>query len=97
MDSGLATKPTKPTEPKLPGDDPGVLSVESVLSGKGYPVVVPEAAPVNPDTRRELWDDWEERAAIREYDGGQPREVAEREAAREVGLSVREFDGLARK
>lgn len=36
---------------------------------------------------RELWpefDDWEERAAIREYCGGQSREEAEREAYREV-------------
>ena len=36
---------------------------------------------------REIWpefDDWEERAAIREYSGGQPREAAEREAYREV-------------
>jgi hypothetical protein len=35
----------------------------------------------------EVWepfDDWEERAAIREYDGGQPREDAERDAYREV-------------
>ena len=36
---------------------------------------------------REVWpefDAWEERAAIREYDGGQDRETAEREAYREV-------------
>lgn len=37
---------------------------------------------------RDRFDTWEERAAIREYDGGQPREAAEREAAREVGLNV---------
>lgn len=39
------------------------------------------------DLIRELWvefDDWEERAAIREYCGGQSREEAEREAYREV-------------
>lgn len=36
---------------------------------------------------REVWpefDDFEERAAIREFDGGQDRETAEREAYREV-------------
>lgn len=35
----------------------------------------------------EVWpefDDWEERAAIREYDGGQDREAAEQDAYREV-------------
>jgi len=39
------------------------------------------------DLMREVWpayDDWQERAAIREFDGGQPREDAEREAYREV-------------
>ena len=36
---------------------------------------------------REIWpefDDWEERAAVREYCGGQSREEAEREAYGEV-------------
>ena len=36
---------------------------------------------------RELWPDfdaWEERAAIREFDGGQDRAEAEREAYREI-------------
>lgn len=36
---------------------------------------------------REIWpqfDCWEERAAIREFDGGQPRDEAEREAYREI-------------
>ena len=33
----------------------------------------------------EQWRDWyEERAAIREFDGGQPREVAETAASREI-------------
>lgn len=35
----------------------------------------------------EVWpdfQDWEERAAIREFDGGQDRETAEREAYREI-------------
>lgn len=30
------------------------------------------------------WDDWNERAAIREFDGGQDRATAEAEAYREV-------------
>lgn len=36
---------------------------------------------------REVWpdvDDWHERAAIREFDGGQPREEADRDAYGEV-------------
>jgi hypothetical protein len=44
-----------------------------------------------PDVRaqlhREVWpqaDEWHERAAIREFDGGQDRDHAEREAYREV-------------
>lgn len=39
------------------------------------------------ELRREIWpayDDWEERAAIREYDGGQDRETAEADAYAEV-------------
>lgn len=40
---------------------------------------------------REVWpayDDWQERAAIREFDGGQPREDAERDAYEEVMAHV---------
>lgn len=39
------------------------------------------------DLAREIWpefDEWEERAAIREFDGGQPRAEAEEAAYREV-------------
>jgi len=39
------------------------------------------------DLMREIWslyDDWEERAAIREFDGGQSREDANNAALREV-------------
>jgi len=39
------------------------------------------------DLMRELWplyDDWEERAAIREFDGGQSREDANNAALKEV-------------
>ena len=39
----------------------------------------------------EVWpqaDDWQERAAIREFDGGQDRDAAEREAYREVMARV---------
>lgn len=35
-------------------------------------------------TPADLRDLYEERAAIREYDGGQPRRIAEREARREA-------------
>lgn len=41
---------------------------------------------------REVWDDFddfEERAAIREYDGGQDRATAEAEAYREIMARVR--------
>ena len=37
--------------------------------------------------RREVWpeyDEWEERAAIREYDGGQSRQDAEHDAYKEL-------------
>jgi len=40
---------------------------------------------------RELWplyDEWEERAAIREFDGGQPREEANDAALKEVMARV---------
>lgn len=41
--------------------------------------------PGRPDDLPEPWDEWyAERAAIREYDGGQARENAEAEALREV-------------
>lgn len=36
------------------------------------------------DLSREEQYEWEERAAIREYDGGQSREVAEAGATREI-------------
>lgn len=48
-----------------------------------------------PDVRerlhREVWpqvDEWHERAAIREFDGGQDRDHAEREAYKEVMARV---------
>lgn len=74
-ESEALTKPTELTEPRSEGAGPPVLSVKSVLSGG----VLGEA-----DDLACLVGDWEERAAIREYEGGQAREVAEREAAREV-------------
>lgn len=42
---------------------------------------------VKPQLMREVWpeyDDWLERAAIREFDGHQSREEAEREAYKEI-------------
>lgn len=39
------------------------------------------------EVMRELWpdfDDWEERAAIRQFCGGQSKDVAEREAYKEI-------------
>lgn len=35
-------------------------------------------------------DDWEERAAIREYDGGEDRETAEIEAYKEIATKVKQ-------
>lgn len=67
------TKPTKPTQPALgPGDTTGagVLSVKSVLS-RGE----------RPDP-----DEFEERAAIHEFDAGMTRAVAEDAAARAQGF-----------
>ena len=67
------TKPTKPTQPALgPGDTTGagVLSVKSVLS-RGE----------RPDP-----DEFEERAAIHEFDAGMTRAAAEDAAARAQGF-----------
>lgn len=80
--SGL-TKPTELTEPPQAGPAPKVLSVKSVLSEGGEAVWAAEGRP-----SRDLVDAWEERAAIREFDGGQSREDAERAAARDLGVSV---------
>lgn len=80
---GALTKPTKPTEPPVGGTDREVLSVLSVLSGRGEAV-----AGLTDEARQDLRDAWEERAAIREYDGGQTREEAELEASRELALDV---------
>lgn len=76
---GPLTKPTELTKPTQAKPEPGVLSVKSVLSeGAG-----PEQGPAQslPD---DLLDQWQERAAIREFDGGQSREEAEQGATREL-------------
>ncbi len=69
-ESVAGTKPTKPTEPS----PERVLSEKSVLSG-GEKLPAPEMTPA--ELARDLY---EERAAIREFDGGQDRAEAEREA-----------------
>ena len=71
-ESEALTKPTELTEPRPEWAKNGVLSVKSVLSG---------GESGEPDDLAYLIGDWEERAAIREYDGGQTREVAEWMAA----------------
>jgi len=87
--SEVRTKPTKPTKPS----PEGVLSEKSVLS-RGENDLTPEALA------RDLY---EERAAIRQFDGGQDRETAERaawsEARRAAGITAlddwrREVDDL---
>ncbi|WP_156102983.1 hypothetical protein [Thioclava atlantica] len=55
-----------------------VLSVLSVLSG--HPEV--------------MLDLWEERAAVREYEGEEPRVQAEHNAARAMGLTLEEIYAL---
>lgn len=80
--SEAGTKLTKPTKPHCSE----VLSVKSVLSRGGN-------APAPAMTPEELARDiFEERAAIREFDGGQDRETAERaawaEARRAAGITV---------
>jgi len=80
------TKPTELTEPaKHPALVPpgGVLSVKSVLSEGGRMQPAAGASAL-----ADLVDAWEERAAIRQYDGGQAREDAEKGAAVELGLDV---------
>ena len=74
-ESEALTKPTELTEPRSGAANPPVLSVKSVLSGGDSGEADDPAC---------LIGDWEERAVIREYDGGQAREVAEREARRDV-------------
>ena len=53
----------------------GRFSTISTISTGGAP---------SPD----ILDAWEERSAIREFDGGQDRETAERAAAAELGANV---------
>lgn len=83
---GTGTKPTQPTKPAPEGRPDEVLSVKSVLSEEGE---VGSGLPQ--DLCGDLLDAWEERAAIREYDGAQTRGEAERGALRELGLAVRFF------
>jgi len=53
-------------------------AVEASVRMRYQPTVAPESLPM--DWRIE----WEERAAIMEYDGGLPREHAEAEALRDI-------------
>lgn len=80
--SEAGTKPTKLTEPS----PEGVLSEKSVLS-RGGNAFAPEMTPA--ELAR---DAFEERAAIRQFDGGQSRAGAERaawaEARRVAGITV---------
>mgnify|MGYP007028113788 CR=1 FL=1 len=80
---GAMTKLTKPTKPK-PGSEveAEVLSVKSVLS---------EGVELTPS---DLFDLWEERAAILQFDAGMRRERAESEAARRLGLTLPEMQAL---
>jgi hypothetical protein len=39
-------------------------------------------------------EEWQERAAIREYDGGQPRDIAEKDALEDL---VRFYGGLPKE
>ena len=49
-----------------------------------------ETTDIRPDDLPEYWRElYEERAAIRQYDGGQPREHAEAEALREIIVWMR--------
>ncbi|WP_226550778.1 hypothetical protein [Celeribacter naphthalenivorans] len=83
---GAMTKLTKPTKPQSgPGASGEVLSVKSVLSEGG------ELTP------SDLFDLWEERAAILQFDAGMSRERAEREAARRLGLSLRAMQTLVER
>ncbi len=80
---GAMTKLTKPTKPQ-PGSEveTEVLSVKSVLS---------EGVRLAPS---DLYELWEERAAILQFDAGMSRDRAESEAAKRHGLSpvhIREF------
>lgn len=53
---------------------------------------------ISPDTLPERWRElYEERAAIREYDGGQTREYAEAEAMKEIVAAWRREASKARE
>lgn len=53
---------------------------------------------ISPDTLPERWRElYEERAAIREYDGGQTREHAEAEAMIEIVAAMRREASKARE
>lgn len=53
---------------------------------------------ISPDTLPERWRElYEERAAIREYDGGQTREHAEAEAMKEIVAAMRREASKARE
>jgi len=73
------------TKPQSSQPDRDVLSVKSVLSYEGHP------------TTADIFDLWEERAAIREYDGGQSRESAERDAAKRLGVPLSEVRAKSRR
>ena len=74
--------PNPPNPPNREGADDSGLGR---LGRLGTPPRPPTTQEGDPDLARELF---EERAAIREFDGGQDRAHAEREAAREAGLTI---------
>jgi hypothetical protein len=92
QDVAPRTKPTQPT--KLTGraigggtaTEEGVLSVSSVLSGAVRPI--PETSGAMPPDPESIRDLLEERAAIREYDGGQTRAEAEAGALGDIARST---------
>lgn len=73
------TKPTELTEHQQTSPHTEVLSVKSVLS-------------IGAEINTGIVDAWEERAAIREFDGGQSRKDAERDAARDIGLQQADIE-----
>ncbi|MFO0839906.1 MAG: hypothetical protein U1D55_15450 [Phycisphaerae bacterium] len=80
-----------------------VLAARATVDGELIEITWPALGPLvesprgylTPETLPPAWREWyEERAAIREFDGRQPREYAEAEALRETVEAMRR-EGLA--
>jgi hypothetical protein len=72
---------------------------ETMAVRQAVPVPAPVTTPgIDPDHLPGDWRvDWEERAAVLEYDGGHPRKRAEALALREIICQMRTAGAVCRK